>query len=86
MLFDGVLLGGDSSLLYKGAYEQRDGKFEAIVRTSGWRSVSSSGRPSEGTIYVWFWLHANRKSRADIASRYRNFTRPFTPTASSTNV
>ncbi|KAA0073499.1 hypothetical protein CIW50_19780 [Tardiphaga sp. P9-11] len=34
VLCDGVLLGGDSSLLYKGAYSQSDGKFEATVRTS----------------------------------------------------
>jgi len=34
VLCDGILLGGDSSLLYKGTYSQRDGKFEATVRTS----------------------------------------------------
>ncbi|MDR6663292.1 hypothetical protein J2W51_005885 [Tardiphaga robiniae] len=34
MLCDGVLLGGDSSLFYKGTYSQRDGKFKATVRTS----------------------------------------------------
>ena len=34
VLCDGVLLGGDSSLLYKGTYQQRDGKFFATVSTS----------------------------------------------------
>jgi hypothetical protein len=34
VLCDGILLGGDSSLLYQGTYRQRDGKFEATVRTS----------------------------------------------------
>ncbi|WP_092147065.1 GrlR family regulatory protein [Bradyrhizobium sp. NFR13] len=34
VLCDGILLGGDSSLLYKGTYSQRDGKFYATVRTS----------------------------------------------------
>lgn len=34
VLQDGRILGGDSSLLYDGTYNQKDGKFTATVKTS----------------------------------------------------
>jgi len=34
VLRDGLILGGDSSLLYEGTYQQNDGKFAATVQTS----------------------------------------------------
>lgn len=34
VLRDGKILGGDSSLLYQGTYQQNDGRFAATVKTS----------------------------------------------------